>query len=252
MFGQAELPFFSDRPASGETARTIVLGDRIVPYTLRRSRRRSIGLTIDQRGLRVGAPHRASLTEIERMIFKHASWVASKLDEWRARRRPDTPTLVDGARLPYLGDWLELRVIQGNGRAVWAPDDAPTLTLMPRSGEETAALLVKALRHKALRLFGERLSFQAERFGIAPPRFALSSARTRWGSCSLKTGIRLNWRLIHGEPPLIDYVIVHELAHLTEMNHSTRFWAIVERYFPAYRTARVALKQLSGSLPEIA
>ena len=123
---------------------------------------------------------------------------------------------------------------------------------MPRSGEETAALLVKALRHKALRLFGERLSFQAERFGIAPPRFALSSARTRWGSCSLKTGIRLNWRLIHGEPPLIDYVIVHELAHLTEMNHSTRFWAIVERYFPAYRTARVALKQLSGSLPEIA
>ena len=58
--------------------------------------------------------------------------------------------------------------------------------------------------------------------------------------------------MIHGEPPLIDYVIVHELAHLTEMNHSTRFWAIVERYFPAYRTARVALKQLSGSLPEIA
>ena len=252
MFGQAELPFFSDRPTSGETARTIVLGDRIVPYTLRRSRRRSIGLTIDQRGLCVGALHRASLTEIERMIFKHASWVASKLDEWRARRRPDTPALVDGARLPYLGDWLELRVIQGSGRAVWAPNDAPILTLMPRSGEETAALLVKALRHKALRLFGERLSFQAERFGIVPPRFALSSARTRWGSCSLKTGIRLNWRLIHGEPPLIDYVIVHELAHLTEMNHSTRFWAIVERYFPAYRTARVALKQLSGSLPEIA
>ena len=80
MFGQAELPFFSDRAASGETTRTIALGDRIVPYTLRRSRRRSIGLTIDQRGLRVGAPHRAPLMEVETLIRKHGDWVAQKLD----------------------------------------------------------------------------------------------------------------------------------------------------------------------------
>ena len=253
MFRQAELPFFSDRPTRGETARTIALGDRIVPYTLRRSSRRSIGLTIDQRGLRVGAPHRASLSEIERMILKHADWVTSKLDEWRTRRLPAVQTLTDGTRLPYLGGWLELRLAQGSGRAEWtSADDVPVLTLKPRTERETATLLVKALQGKARTIFGERLATQAERFGIAPPRFALSSARTRWGSCSLKTGIRLNWRLIHGEAQLIDYVIVHELAHLSEMNHSPRFWAIVERHFPAYRAARTALKQLSGTLPEIA
>ncbi|MDR1462599.1 MAG: M48 family metallopeptidase, partial [Azoarcus sp.] len=80
----------------------------------------------------------------------------------------------------------------------------------------------------------------------------LSSARTRWGSCSLKTGIRLNWRLIHFDSSIIDYVIVHELAHLTEMNHSARFWAIVARYFPDYRGARDTLKKLAGQLPVLA
>ena len=114
------------------------------------------------------------------------------------------------------------------------------------------ALLDRALKLQALAVFGERLAGHAARFGIAVPRLALSSARTRWGSCSLKSGIRLNWRLIHGEPHLIDYVIVHELAHLTEMNHGARFWAIVERYFPEHRNARDALKKLSGSLPVLA
>ena len=247
---QAELPFALDRPVAGETSRTIALADRIVPYTLRRARRRTLGLTIDHRGLRVGAPYRTSLAEIENMIRKHADWVAQKLDEWRARRRPAPQPLADGARLPYLGGWLEIRLGQGSGQACWAADGV--LTLLPRSPDDAGVVLGKALRRRALAVFGERLAAQAARFGIAAPRLALSSARTRWGSCSLKSGIRLNWRLIHGEPRLIDYVIVHELAHLTEMNHGARFWAIVERYFPEHRDARDALKRLSGSLPTLA
>ena len=249
---QAELPFVLERPAVGETSRTIALGDRIVPYTLRRARRRTLGLTIDHRGLRVGAPHRTPLAEVENMIRKHADWVAQKLDEWRSRRRPAPQPLVDGTRLPYLGGWLEIRLGQGSGRACWTEDATPVLTLLPRSPDQAGALLGRALRRQALAVLGARLARQAARFGITVPPLALSSARTRWGSCSLKSGIRLNWRLIHGEPHLIDYVIVHELAHLTEMNHGARFWAIVERYFPEHRGAREALKKLSGSLPVLA
>ncbi|MDR2787929.1 MAG: M48 family metallopeptidase [Candidatus Accumulibacter sp.] len=248
---QAELPFFPKRP-EGEAPESIALGERVVRYTLRRSRRRSIGLSIDHRGLRVAAPHRAPRAEIEGLIRKHAAWVMEKLDEWRERRHAAPPRLTDGMRLPYLGGWLEVRVADGDDQAAWMENGSPTLTLFPRSAAEAGTLLGKALRRKALELFGARLARQAARFGVEPPRFALSSARTRWGSCSLKSGIRLNWRLIHCAPHLIDYVIVHELAHLTEMNNGARFWAIVARHFPDYRGARDALKKLSGTLPVIA
>jgi predicted metal-dependent hydrolase len=247
---QAELPLPPDPPAEGETWKTIALGERIVPYALRRARRRTIGLSIDQRGLRVGAPHRTPLAEIETLIRKHADWVARKLDDWHSRRPAAPLALTDGTRLPYLGIWLEIRLGRGDNQALWSGHG--TLTLLPRSPEKAGVLLVRALRRKAWAVFSERLAAQAARFGVAAPRLSLSSARTRWGSCSLKTGIRLNWRLIHCDPSIIDYVIVHELAHLAEMNHSARFWAIVAHYFPDYRDARDALKKLSGTLPVIA
>ena len=249
---QAELPFFLDKPAEGDTSRTIALGDRIVPYVLRRARRRTIGLTIDHRGLRVGAPHRAPLAEVETLIRKHGDWVAQKLDEWRQQRRPAPLRLGDGTRLPYLDGWLEIRFSSGNNQAIWTEDESAILTLHLRSPDHAEAVLGNALKKRALELFTPRLAHQAARFGITAPPLALSSARTRWGSCSLKTGIRLNWRLIHCASHIIDYVIVHELAHLREMNHGARFWAIVGHYCPDYRNAREALRTLSGTLPALA
>lgn len=246
---QIELPLPLEQPAEGETWKTIALGDRIVPYVLRRARRRTIGLTIDRRGLRVGAPRQTPLAEIEALIRKHADWVAQKLDDWRDRRLAAPLPLVDGTCLPYLGCRLEIRLGRGDNQALWTGND--TLTLLPRFPDKAGVLLLRTLRRRAWAVFNERLAAQAARFGVAAPRLALSSARTRWGSCSLKTGIRLNWRLIHCDPSIIDYVIVHELAHLAEMNHSARFWAIVARYYPDYRNARETLKKLSRTLPVI-
>jgi hypothetical protein len=89
----------------------------------------------------------------------------------------------------------------------------------------------------------------APQLGVDLPPLSLSAARTRWGSCSLRSGIRLNWRLIHFPPPLIDYVVVHELAHLREMNHGARFWSIVAELYPDYRNARAELKRCATHCP---
>ena len=86
--------------------------------------------------------------------------------------------------------------------------------------------------------------------GLQEPPLTLSSARTRWGSCSLKSGIRLNWRLIHFPLAVLDYVVIHELAHLREMNHSRRFWAVVAEACPEYRTRREQLKALANHCPQ--
>jgi len=114
-----------------------------------------------------------------------------------------------------------------------------------------ASALTAALKPRARALFLERLTYYAGKLGVPVPPLRLSSAKSRWGSCNTKGEIRLSWRLIHFSPDLIDYVIVHELAHLKEMNHSPRFWAVVARLYPDWQTARAALKQQARHLPEL-
>ena len=240
------------RLAADETPRTIALGDRLVAYVLRRAKRRTIGLSIDHRGLRVGAPARASLREVESLILKHGEWVTEKLDEWRTRQRPELLNIRDGLRLPLLGAPLEIRFSAGGNRALWhaASESTPqTLTLCLRSLPEAPRILEKALRDKARGLFAERLAHYAKLLGVTQPPLTLSAARTRWGSCSLKTGIRLNWRLIHFPAHVVDYVVAHELAHLREMNHSPRFWAVVGGLYPDYKATRAELKILGATCP---
>lgn len=251
---QAKLPFGSpsnDRPlASDETSRRVALGDRIVPYVLRRAKRRTIGLSIDHRGLRVNAPGRASLQEIEALIMRHSEWVAQKLDEWRGRRQPEVLKLVDGTRLPLLGGSLELRLALGNNRFLWNEQNSSSvLTLCLRAPQDAPRVLEKALRERALRFFSERLEYFSDQMSVQVPPLTLSAARTRWGSCSLRSGIRLNWRLIHFPGHVIDYVVVHELAHLREMNHSPSFWAIVGQICPEHRRIRGELKTLANHCP---
>ena len=244
--GQLALPLAGVALVAGEEPRRITLGDRIVPYLLRRGSRRTIGLSIDHRGLRVGAPRRTSLAEVETLIRKHGEWVVEKLDEWRTRRRPEPLRIVDGVRLSFLGDEIEIGIAIGANRAIWAPG---RLTLCMKPGVAPGPVLEKALRERAREHFASRLAPLAAVIGVSVPALALSSARTRWGSCSTKSGIRLNWRLIHFPEAIIDYVVVHELAHLRHMNHGPRFWSLVEVGCPDYRAARVELQRLAAHIP---
>ena len=84
----------------------------------------------------------------------------------------------------------------------------------------------------------------AREHGMRPTRWALSSARTRWGSCGADGAIRLNWRLMHFPPDIVDYVIAHELAHLRELNHGPQFWSTVGELFPDWQRARAWLRKL--------
>jgi predicted metal-dependent hydrolase len=252
-----QLPLWSEptpprEKTTGGEVRKVLLGEHVVHYALHRSRRRTIGLTIDGRGLRVRAPLRATLGSIEGLIRRHAAWVIEKIDHWQARPSAVPTVVQDGLVVPVLARPVELRVVEGANRYRWAPEGQALLMLEVRPGASAAALLERALREHALADFARRLATFCNEFALAPPSLRLSSARTRWGSCSRKSGIRLNWRLIHAEATLIDYVLAHELAHLKEMNHSPRFWAEVGVLYPGYAEARRALQVFGEGMPHYA
>ena len=251
MLQQTELSF-SHLPLSGEDEKlhTIIFEDRIISYTLYRTRRKTIALSIDRRGLRIGAPLLASMVEIETMIRQNSQWISGKLDEWRSRHQQGRLHVTDGMQIPFLGCALKVRLALGKNQVFWNEQCSPVLTLLLRSPNQARSFLEKALREKAMHLFIERTAYYASLMEIDNvPRLFLSSAKTRWGSCSRSSGIRLNWRLVHFPLEIIDYVVVHELAHLREMDHSQRFWRIVEQIFPEYRSYRNGLRKLAAQCP---
>ena len=249
-----QLELFRLIPPSGsQTTRShhILLGGRIVGYTLRRDRRR-LAMRIDERGLAVGAPRQVGMAEIEAFLCSHADWVIEKLVEFVGKAVQRHLPIHDGARLPVLGTEVRVRVTTGGNRGYWSGDaEGGELWLAARPTADLALLARRALQRRALEHFQPRLSAMALHIGRDAPPLGLSSARTRWGSCSARSGIRLNWRLIHLVPPTIDYVIAHEVAHLVEMNHGPRFWRVVERLYPDWRVARAALKRDGAALPLI-
>jgi predicted metal-dependent hydrolase len=231
------------------TMRYIQLNSEIVGYRLRRARRRSIGMMIDNDGLRVAAPGDTPIAEVEAFIREKARWVLKKLFEWRAAPKAPVVNWSDGTMIALLGEPVRIELMPGR-RDISLQDGRLGIGLAPRG--EPAALRKRGiawLKDRARALLGERLAHYAASLGVPAPVLALSNARTQWGVCREDGHVRLNWRLIHLPLRLIDYVVAHELAHLREMNHSARFWAVVGRLYPDYEAARRELRDCSHRLP---
>jgi predicted metal-dependent hydrolase len=240
--------------------RRVRLAGVLVAYELRRGRRRTIGFAIGPDGLTVSAPRWTTLAEVDAALHEKARWITTRLLQARERAAQLATARIDwcaGASVPYLGEPLLLAAdprLSRSGAALDPPDSAanpatgqPRILRLPLAPDATPRQWRDAtgtwLTRQARRLFTAQLDHYAPQLGVHWQRLSLSSAQTRWGSASAEGSIRLNWRLIHFSLPVIDYVVVHELAHLREMNHSPRFWAHVEHVLPDYDTCRTALRE---------
>jgi predicted metal-dependent hydrolase len=228
------------RGQADSRSRHVRLDHGLLPYRLRRARRRSIGFQIDDQGLTVSAPRWVPLREIESAIVEKRRWIVAKQrewNEWRARRRLPVVRFVEGGRLPYLGGHVTLRLGADGGTR--RTDSDLRLALPPDATELQVRDVVQAwLQAEARQVFAERITCFADRISARYAGWTLSSARTQWGSCTHDGRIRLSWRLIHFALPVIDYVVAHELAHLQELNHGPRFWSAVAQLLPGFEPAR--------------
>lgn len=223
------------------------LPDRYLDYRLRTSeRRRTLGLRLDGDGtLTVSAPHTLSLAVIREFVAARRGWIESKRALLANAVAPPL-ALESGAQLPFLGASLVLAV------APSAPArcrrEADRLVVQARDQAGLRRALETWYRRAAARHFAERIAHFAPHVGKTPQRIAVRAQRSRWGSCTSRGTVSLNWRLMQMPAAIVDYVIVHELCHLRVPNHSPRFWAEVARVLPDWRGRRRALRAAGRAL----
>ena len=207
-------------------------------------------MQIDHRGLVVRAPRWVSIRDIETALREHTRWLLESLATWRGASRNTLPTdWRAGAPLLYQGRPLTLALFPARQQGIAA--DLLNLTVLhptPSNQAEIGSFVCRWLKDQALALFVPRALDFARRLRARPPAVTLSEARTQWGSCNERGEIRINWRLVQLSPRLGDYVVAHEVAHLVELNHSPRFWALVERLLPGHAECRRELDALTPLL----
>jgi predicted metal-dependent hydrolase len=256
-FGPQEL--ISPNKPLDANKRLIKFGTAIIEYTLKRGKRRTIGFTIDDRGLSVNAPRWVLLADIEQALHEKQRWIMDKLAEWQARRARmlvHSTKWEHGTTLPYLGRSITIELGSGTKQTRLQHGMFDNETLLLALPEDASEQRIKDtvqgwLQGEAWRVFEERIPLFEARLGVKVTELKLSSASTRWGSAGADGRIRLHWRLVHFGMDVIDYVIAHELAHLREMNHSPRFWQVVESVLPDFDAARNRLRELADQpLPQ--
>jgi predicted metal-dependent hydrolase len=210
--------------------------DRII-----HSKRRTIALIVEDNGsITVRAPMRTPVAIIQELVTKHATWVEKKQAERHAMVPPQSKQYQSGENFPYLGQEYALEVVQDPQKKLVLEDRF----LLAESARENAELVFRNwYRLQARLIIAERVNFFADQYELQYARVRITSARTRWGSCSSKGTLSFSWRLITTPPDVVDYVIIHELAHTVHHNHSKRFWGLVEKILPDYKERRKRLKQ---------
>lgn len=230
----------------------IEIQNRNIFYKLVRTKRKTIGITIDMSGeVKISAPLRMSEKQIVEVVEKKANWIIKKLSEIQAvNKNVVIKQFVDGEKLLYLGKEYELKVIEQNSNKVEVilQEDKISVYLPQHLQEENKKQLIKEALFKWYRkcfskIVDERIMKYSLQIQVTPCKVVIKDQKTRWGSCSTRGNINLNWRLVMAPISIIDYVIVHELCHMKVMNHSKEFWRQVEFIMPDYKERREWLKE---------
>ncbi|MCX6761672.1 MAG: SprT family zinc-dependent metalloprotease [Candidatus Moranbacteria bacterium] len=211
-----------------------------------RSKRKNIALVISHDAtLVVRAPMRTSLSYIEKLVEEKFAWIERKMREFEKRPKADKKTFSEGEEFLYLGKKYKLELT--DGLEIETTEDFELL--FPKVFLWRAkARMHDWYKKQALKEITERTKVISEKLNLRYCSLKISNAKTNWGSCGPKNSLNFNWRLIMAPESVMDYVIIHELMHIIEKNHSARFWNKVAVVMPEYKSARKWLRENSKVL----
>ncbi len=236
--------------------RSVRFRDTTIEYEVLRSRRhrKTVRIAVDSRGVQVTAPWNTSNNLIQAFVEDQAPWILEHINDEPQNAVPRPITMGD--RLPYLGREMSVTVEAADVQAPQVRFDhwrfriaAPKAMDEEESSQAIRDAVIGWYRERAT----ERLDAVVERWrprmGLGErPRILIGNQRRRWGSCAYDGTLRFNWRLAMLRPELMEYVVVHELAHLTHRNHSKHFWGLVTKFLPDAQQRRLLLRKEGLSL----
>lgn len=202
-----------------------------------RSKRRTISIQIERDGkMVVRAPLNLPLTMIQKFVDSKQNWIEAKINEARLRHKVVMNTLTNGDRILLLGHEHSIHLDPSASAGLQLTKEG--FFLKPLEYNEAKQVFERWYKKTARKILSERLEYYSNKFGYTYSKMRITSARTRWGSCSSKGTISFTWRLVMAPMEVVDYVVVHELVHLGIHNHSQDFWRKVESFMPDYKTKK--------------
>ena len=236
----------------------LVVGNTEIEYEVNlSSRAQRIRITISGDKVKVTKPKGVSEQQVKDFIEAKKEWIFNHWQEFKSLKiKQDEKEFVAEEKFPYLGREYILRTIaindkkltvelKGNTFWVFLPEDL-NKTEWPQKVKEA---LVNWYKNEARLVFIEKLDYWAKKLGVSYNQLRIKEQKTRWGSCSGKGNINLNWRVIMAPSSVVDYLIVHELAHLKHMNHSKEFWQLVKNNLFDFERQRKWLREEGQKLP---
>lgn len=236
------MPFKKPRPLVLLGEYHASLNNQSVNYRLKQSMRiRGIRLEIrHETGLTVIVPRHYNMGQVHDILEKKSGWILRHMPVHKPLQMPLFNKEVDhGEKISYMGKNVEL-IILNNGNKTGSVElqDHHIYIYQTARRESIAKILEKWYRNQADQVFTQKAAIYKEHMGLRYNKILIRGQKTRWGSCSPSGTVSLNWKLLLAPEPVIDYVIIHELAHLKHMNHSRRFWEFVEVYCPDWKKYR--------------
>jgi predicted metal-dependent hydrolase len=211
-------------------------------FEIIRSRRKTIALEITKEGaVLVRAPLKLPRREALAFVHQNRSWIARRLARFRIMQEERTPRrFQEGEPFPFLGEQHRLRFVDGGE---YLRKENGEFLLGTDLSSRAEGLFRTWYQARAREIFEDRVAHFALQMGLACRSIRITDAKERWGSCSAAGSLNFAWRLVMAPPSVIDYVIVHELTHLIEMNHSRRFWERLGSILPDYAKRRKWLRE---------
>ncbi|MDZ4165248.1 MAG: SprT family zinc-dependent metalloprotease [Smithellaceae bacterium] len=206
-----------------------------------RSRRKTIALMItNDAELVVRVPLHTPLSYIKRLVLEKGDWIRKKILEVSTRARPSVKEYLNGEEFLYLGGIYKLQIVQNADIGIALRDKLYlSERFLPNAGE----VLKQWYKTQALRVISERVAWYGRTSEFKPSSIKISNAKRRWGSCGSKGTLNFSWRLIMAPLAVIDYLVVHELVHLEQNNHSPAYWRRVRAILPDYKERAQWLKE---------
>lgn len=214
-----------------------------------KKRRKTLSLRIKEDGkIHLSVPYHTSRNEIERFLRKTESWIISKVSEKERASRESKKAFIPGEKFLYLGEFYPLEIRDSDHREPPLKLSFGKFILDQGHLKEARDLFINWYKREAQETIARRLEYYSHRLGLFPKTIRITNAQFRWGSCSRENRLSFSWRVMMAPLAIVDYILIHELAHIKEKNHSKSFWGFLESILPDYRRRRLWLKENSHRL----